>query len=287
MERQPPGADCIRTMLGRPVAVAGASDSARPIMPLRARRCASDRAGRRAGLRRRADTGRRRASAVTLRRRDIALVADTTVVSARVASGATLASMLRAQDVAAPTSRTIVARGGVGVRSAEGARQRSRTASRRAPTAIDARLRVRNRRRSLAARRPRTGRRLVATVLPIPKTRRVEIVRGTIDRRAPVAGCGARRGGRDDRPDARARRDLRRRNRLHHRVAAGRSVRADGREAVSRRRARSPATVRSLAAEFINAGRRVRAVRFTPEGGRRATTTSAASRCGGSSSPRR
>ena len=152
----------------------------------------------------------------------------------------------------------------------------------------DAPVRVRDRRRSIPPPQPRTSRRLAGDGAADPQ----DPAPGDRARHhrsaSPVARRGGRRGRRDDRPHAGAGRHLRRRDRLQHRAAAGRSVRADRREAVSRRSTRSPATARSLAAEFNNAGRRVRAVRFTRRRwNARRTTTSGASRCGGSSWHRR
>jgi murein DD-endopeptidase MepM/ murein hydrolase activator NlpD len=116
--------------------------------------------------------------------RDIALAAETTVVSARVASGATFASMLREQGMTAPEVAAVVARVAVvfdlrKVRAAQPYRLERAIggAMRRFEYEIDGD-------RFLRVSRDGGGEWLGA-VLPIPKTRRVEIVRGTIDRDAP------------------------------------------------------------------------------------------------------
>jgi murein DD-endopeptidase MepM/ murein hydrolase activator NlpD len=116
--------------------------------------------------------------------RDIALAAETTVVSARVASGATLGSMLREQGMTAPEVAAVVARVAVvfdlrKVRAAQPYRLERAIdgAMRRFEYEIDGD-------RLLRVNREGDGEWLAA-VLPIPKTRRVEIVRGTIDRDAP------------------------------------------------------------------------------------------------------
>ncbi|HEV2985675.1 MAG TPA: M23 family metallopeptidase [Vicinamibacterales bacterium] len=115
--------------------------------------------------------------------RDIALAAETTVVSARVASGATFASMLREQGMTAPEVAAVVARVAVvfdlrKVRAAQPYRLERAIggAMRRIEYEIDG---------DRFLRVSREGDEWLATVLSIPKTRRIEIVRGTIDRSAP------------------------------------------------------------------------------------------------------
>ncbi len=107
---------------------------------------------------------------------DILLSLETTVVSSRVRAGATLASMLRAEHVALADIAAHRLAGGVGVRSAESARQPAvPPAKRRTPASVrgfeyeidgDRFLRV--------GRSPADA--LIARVLPIPKTRSVEVV---------------------------------------------------------------------------------------------------------------
>jgi murein DD-endopeptidase MepM/ murein hydrolase activator NlpD len=124
--------------------------------------------------------------------RDVVLAADKTVVSARVASGATFASLLREQGLTAAEVADVAARVAAvfdlrKVRAAQPYRlERANDGEmRRFEYEIDAD-------RFLRLSREPAGHWL-ATVLPIPKTRRLETVRGTIDRQAPslVAAVGA------------------------------------------------------------------------------------------------
>lgn len=115
--------------------------------------------------------------------RDVVLAADKTVVSARVASGATFASLLREQGLSATEVAGLAARVAAvfdlrKVRTAQPYRlERSNDGEmRRFEYEIDAD-------RFLRLSREPAGDWL-ATVLPIPKTRRLETVRGTIDRQA-------------------------------------------------------------------------------------------------------
>ena len=140
---QPPGADCIRKIVMVDVPSAGARSVPRCDGPLRIFLSLLIAAGLSACGR--AD----RSVTVSAVARDIALAAETTVVSARVASGATLASMLREQDVTPQEAAEMIARSGGGVRSAEGARRAAlpfRMGDRTGPAAA----RLRNRRRSIA-----------------------------------------------------------------------------------------------------------------------------------------
>jgi murein DD-endopeptidase MepM/ murein hydrolase activator NlpD len=120
-------------------------------------------------------------AAVKAAGRDIALAAETTVVSARVASGATFASLLREQGLTQQEAAEVIARTAVvfdlkRVRAAQPYRFEWAAGGvlRRFDYEIDGD-------RFLRLSREGTGEWL-ATVLPIPKARRVEIVRGTIDR---------------------------------------------------------------------------------------------------------
>ena len=114
---------------------------------------------------------------------DIPLIRETRLVTARVAAGATLASLLRAEGVAVAEAGAVVARAAhvFDVRRLRADRpyriEKAVTgALERFEYEIDSDrfLRV-SRRRDLE---------LVADVLPIPKTRRVEVVRGEINRDA-------------------------------------------------------------------------------------------------------
>ena len=116
--------------------------------------------------------------------RDVVLAADKTVVSARVASGATFASLLREQGLTATEVADMAARVAAvfdlrKVRTAQPYRfERANDGElRQFEYEIDAD-------RFLRLNREPAGDWLAA-VLPIPKTRRLEIVRGTIDRQAP------------------------------------------------------------------------------------------------------
>jgi murein DD-endopeptidase MepM/ murein hydrolase activator NlpD len=113
--------------------------------------------------------------------RDIALIAETTVVSARVASGATFASLLREQGMTPQEASDMIARTAAvfdprKVRAAQPYRFEWAIGGvlRRLDYEIDGD-------RFLRLSREGTGEWLAA-VLPIPKTLRVEVVRGTIDR---------------------------------------------------------------------------------------------------------
>jgi len=200
--------------------------------------------------------------------RDIALAADTTLVSARVAAGATLASILRTHEVVAADAAALVARAAavfdlrkvraqqsyVLVKDAEGL-------LRRFEYEIDG---------DRLLRVVRTGSEvdasLVADVQPIPKTRRLETVRGRIDREhsSLVSALDAAGetidltialadifGGEIDFTTEVQPGD-------HFELSVEKQFREDRRFA-----GYGPI----VAAEFTNAGRRVRAVRFTPEGG--------------------
>ena len=201
--------------------------------------------------------------------RDIALVADTTMVTAKVTAGATLASILRTNEIVATDVAALVERVAsvfdlrkvrahqpyVLVKTAEGF-------VRRLEYEIDGDRLLR-----VVRSEPRPDAALVADVLPIPKTRRVEVVRGEIDaaHSSLVAALDAAGetidltlaladifGGEID---------------FSTEVQPGDrfelSVEKQFREEDEQFAGYGPI----LAAEFTNAGRRVRAVRFTPEGG--------------------
>lgn len=196
---------------------------------------------------------------------DIALMIETTVVAARVRAGATLASMLRSHDLAAADAAAIVARAG----SVFDLRKVRANQPYRLETTHTGQVRafeyeIDGDRFLRVGRSPDNA--LVARVLPIPKTSSVEVVTGRIDR---------------DRPSLSAALD-----------AAGESIdltlamadifggeidfstelqRGDRFELTVEKQFRDDHVFAGygpiLAAEFFNAGRFVKAVRFTPEGG--------------------
>jgi len=196
---------------------------------------------------------------------DIALTADTTISSARVAAGATLASILRAHDVIASDVAELVQRAGsvFDLRKVRAAQPyRLETTPQRTIRALDYEI---DGDRLLRVVRSATNT-LVATVLSIPKTRSVDIVRGRIDRARPslVAALGAEGetieltlaladifGGEIDFTSGVQPGD-------EFQLAVEKQYREDKQFA---------GYGKILAAVFSNAGRRVRAVRFTPDGG--------------------
>jgi murein DD-endopeptidase MepM/ murein hydrolase activator NlpD len=221
-----------------------------------------------------------------VRAEDIALAADFTSVSARVAAGATLATILHAQQVATDEVEAIV---------------------RRAASVFDVR-KVRTNQPYLLEKRPDgTVRRfeyeidgdrvlrvsrpasqdddLTATVLPIEKTRRPGIVRGRIDRETSslVAAMDAA-GETIDLTLALAdvfsgdidfNTDLQPGDRFELLVEKQYRERAGAGPGELQRMVAGPREPQEefagygpiLAAEFENAGHRFRAVRFTPDGG--------------------
>jgi murein DD-endopeptidase MepM/ murein hydrolase activator NlpD len=200
-----------------------------------------------------------------LAKTDIALAADTTVVAARVAAGATLDSILRTQHIVATDITELILHAGAvfdlrRVRRDQPYRLEvtPQNTVRRLEYEIDAD-------RYLRVERP-PGEPVVADVRPIPKTRHTGIVRGAIDRDHPslVSAMDATGetidltlaladvfGG-----DIDFSTDLQRGDTFQ--LAVDKSFREDGRFG-----GYGPI----LAAEFQNAGRVVRAVRYTPEGG--------------------
>jgi hypothetical protein len=196
---------------------------------------------------------------------DIALASDTIVVSARVAAGATLATILHAQNLAA----------------ADVARLIEKTASVFDPRKVRSNQLYRLERALDGSfkrfeyeidgdrflRVSRTGPDVVeANVLPIPKTRSIEHVTGQIDRASSLVAAieaadetidltlaiAGILGGEIDfstevQPGDTFDITVEKQFRDDHAFAGYGTV---------------------VAVEFVNAGRRVRAVRFTPEGGR-------------------
>jgi len=195
----------------------------------------------------------------------VSLPADVTVVEAKVASGATLAAILRANDIAPADAADLVLRAST-VFDLRKVRAGQPYHLERTPAGSVKRLdyeidgdRVLHVVRSEADT-------LVAGLQPIPKTRKVEIVRGQIDREHPslVAAVDAIGetidltlaladifGGEIDFST-----EVQRGDRFQ--VSVEKQYRENGEFA-----GYGPV----LAAEFDNAGRRVRALRFAPDGG--------------------
>ncbi len=196
---------------------------------------------------------------------DVPLAADIRVVSARVARGATLASLLRAQDVAASDVAALVGQAA----SVFDLRKVRADQPYRLRTSLQGSLRdfeyeIDGDRFLRVVRSVADA--LVASVVPIPKTRSVEVVRAQIDHRAPslVAALDAAGetidltlaladifGGEIDfntevQPGDLVELTVEKQFRDNHAFAGYGPI---------------------LAAEFTNAGRHVRAVRFTPAGG--------------------
>lgn len=196
---------------------------------------------------------------------DVPLAADIRAISARVARGATLASLLRAHDVAALDVAAVVGQAASvfdlrKVRAGQPYRLRTslQGSLRDFEYEIDGDRLLRVVRSAADA--------LVASVVPIPKTRSVEIVRARIDDQAPslVAALDAAGetidltlaladlfGGEIDfntevQPGDLVELTVEKQFRDNHAFAGYGPI---------------------LAAEFTNAGRHVRAVRFTPAGG--------------------
>jgi murein DD-endopeptidase MepM/ murein hydrolase activator NlpD len=196
---------------------------------------------------------------------DIMLALETRVVSARVRAGATLATMLRGHDVAAVDAAAIVAQAAsvFDLRKVR-ANQAYRLETTHGGTVRGFEYEIDGDRFLRVGRAPDAS--LVARVLPIPKTRSLESVAGQIDREHPslVAALDAAGetidltlaladifGGDIDfatevQPGDRFELTVEKQFRDDHQFAGYGPI---------------------LAAEFTNAGRRVRAVRFTPEGG--------------------
>ena len=196
---------------------------------------------------------------------DIVLSRETRVVAARVRAGATLASLLRAHDVAVADTAAIVAQAAsvFDLRKVR-ANQPYRLETTHAGTVRGFDYEIDGDRFLRVGRSPDDA--LVARVLPIPKTRSVEVVRGRIDREhsSLVAALDAAGetidltlalagifGGDIDFATEVQPGD-------HFELTVEKQFRDDRQFA-----GYGPI----LAAEFTNAGRRVRALRFTPDGG--------------------
>lgn len=196
---------------------------------------------------------------------DILLSLETTVVSSRVRAGSTLASLLRGHDVASADAAAIVSRAAsvFDLRKVR-ANQPYRLETTPAGTVRGFEYEIDGDRFLRVGRAPDHA--LIARVLPIPKTRNVEVVTGEIDRAhtSLVSAFEAAGewieltlavadifGGEIDfstelQPGDRFELTVEKQFRDNHQFAGYGPV---------------------LAAEFTNAGRRVRAMRFTPDGG--------------------
>ena len=210
-----------------------------------------------------ADRRRHRIAAASRHR----AAAETTVVSRDVRAGATLASMLRAQHVVAADVAELVRAGWrrcsiCGKCARDQPYRLEMTADNDRPSASTTKSTATD--SCASAGRPTT--RWSRDVLPIPKTQRVEVVHGRIDRDHPslVAAMDAAGetidltlaladifGGEIDFNTELQPGD-------HFELTVEKQYRDDRRFA-----GYGPI----LAAEFTNAGRRVRAVRFAPDGG--------------------
>jgi murein DD-endopeptidase MepM/ murein hydrolase activator NlpD len=196
---------------------------------------------------------------------DIMLSLETTVISSRVRPGATLASVLRAHDIAIAEASAIVARAG----SVFDLRKVRANQPYRLETTHDGIVRgfeyeIDGDRFLRVGRSPTQE--LVARVLPIPKTRSVEVVSGQIDREHTSLVSALDAGGEtidltlaladifggeidfstELQPGDRFELSVEKQFRDDHQFAGYGPI---------------------LAAEFTNAGRHVRAMRFTPENG--------------------
>src|SRR3954466_13512228 len=196
---------------------------------------------------------------------DIMLALETRVVSARVRAGATLAPLLRGQDVAAADAAAIVAQAAsvFDLRKVR-ANQAYRLEATPGGTVRGFEYEIDGDRFLRVGRAPDTS--LVARVLPIAKTRSLEVVAGQIDREHPslVAALDAAGetidltlaladifGGDIDfstevQPGDHFELTVEKQFRDDHQFAGYGPIQA---------------------AEFTNAGRRVRAMRFAPDGG--------------------
>jgi murein DD-endopeptidase MepM/ murein hydrolase activator NlpD len=213
--------------------------------------------------------------AVTPAGADLPLVREAITVSATVGSGATLASILRAQGVVGGDALDVVAQAS----SVFDVRRIRAAQPYRIQKTIDGALRLFEYEidgdRFLRVARTESAA-LAATVVPIPKTRRVETVRGRIDRHASSLSAAMEQlgetvdltlaladifGGEIDFSTEIQPGDT-------FELAVEKQYRDQPGEGSSEASAQVFAGYGPvLAAEFVNAGRMVRAVRFTPEGG--------------------
>jgi murein DD-endopeptidase MepM/ murein hydrolase activator NlpD len=199
---------------------------------------------------------------------DIALEPDRILMSARVAAGATLASVLHAQQVTAAEVAELVARAGAVFDLRKFRANQPYRLERRSSGALKTFEYEIDGDRFLRVSRGDAAAALDASVLPIPKTRRTERVTGSIDRSTSslVAAMDAAGetidltlaladvlGGEIDFSTEVQPGD-------HFELTVEKQYRDDEGGAFA---GYGPIA----AVEFVNAGRRVRAIRFTPEGG--------------------
>jgi murein DD-endopeptidase MepM/ murein hydrolase activator NlpD len=198
--------------------------------------------------------------------RDIVLVSEVpALISARVSAGATLASVLRGQGVASDDVSDVVAQAGQIFDLRKVRAERPYRLQKRGDGAITRfEYEIDGDRFLQVHRDAEHG--LVATVQPIPKTQRLEIVRGTIDRHTSSLVAALDAAG-ETIDLALAMADL-----FGGEIDFNTEVQpGDQFEVAVEKQFRDGETFAGYgaiaAAEFDNAGRRVRAVRFAPEGG--------------------
>jgi len=202
---------------------------------------------------------------VASRAADIALASDVTVVTARVTTGATLATILQAERLAASEIATAVRRASAvfdlrKVRAAQPYRLERGPSG----TLRHFEYEIDGDRQLHIARGD--GDDLVAHVVPIPKTRRIERVEARIGRATPSLVAALEAAGETiDLALAIA-------SILGGEIDFSTEVQAGDRVAVSVEKQFRPSAGFAgygpiLAVEFVNAGRRVTAVRYAPEGG--------------------
>jgi murein DD-endopeptidase MepM/ murein hydrolase activator NlpD len=211
------------------------------------------------------NAGAARSDTLAAAKGDILLSLETTVVSSRVRAGATLASLLRGHDVAIADAADIVSQAAsvFDLRKVR-ANQPYRLETTHGGTVRGFEYEIDGDRVLRVGRAPDEA--LMAQVLPIPKTRSVEVVTGGIDRDrtslvSAIEAAGESIeltlavadifGGDIDfstelQPGDRFELTVEKQFRDNHQFAGYGPI---------------------LAAQFTNAGRRVRAMRFTPDGG--------------------
>ena len=206
-----------------------------------------------------------RADTIAAAKGDIALALETVKVSSRVRAGATLASMLRGHAVVAEDAAAIVAQAAAvfDLRKVR-ANQPYRLETTHTGSVRGFEYEIDGDRFLRVGRSP--GDELVARVLPIPKTRSVEIVSGRIDRdTSSLSAAMSAAGETIDLTLAMA--DI-----FGGEIDFSTEVQpGDTFELTVEKQYRDDHVFAGygpiLAGEFRNAGRRVRAVRFTPAGG--------------------
>lgn len=196
---------------------------------------------------------------------DIVLSLETTIVSSRVRAGSTLATLLRAHDVAVSEAAAIVAQAATvfDLRKVR-ANQPYRLETTHAGTVRGFEYEIDGDTFLRVGRSPDAA--LVARVLPIPKTRSVEVVQGHIDREHPSLVAALDAGG-ETMELTLALADI-----FSGEIDFSTELQPSDRfELTVEKQFRDDRQFAGygpiLAAEFTNAGRRVRALRYTPENG--------------------